>query len=159
ATVNTKLFQEQYRDLERGGADWQRIPVTGGAKFDWVPGSTYIRRPPFFDGMKATPPPTHDIRGARVLAMFGNMLTTDHISPIGAISTGTPAALYLESLGVRRADFQSYGSRRANHDVMRRGTFANIRIRNEMTEVLEGGFTRHHPSKDVLSIFDAAERY
>src|SRR5690606_28506903 len=100
-----------------------------------------------------------DIRGARILAMFGDMLTTDHISPIGAITRGTPAAIYLESLGVAEADFVSYGARRLNHHVMTRGTFANIRIRNELVPNVEGGVTRHAPTGDILSIFEAAERY
>jgi aconitate hydratase len=159
ATVTTSLFREQYRDLELGTREWQRIPVGTGATFGWQPQSTYIRRPPFFEGMAAEPVAPRDIHGARVLAMFGDMLTTDHISPIGTISAGTPAARYLESLGVRASQFQSYGARRANHDVMRRGTFANIRIRNEMTPQLEGGFTRHEPSGEVQTLFDAAERY
>jgi aconitate hydratase len=159
ATVDTRLFDEQYRELEKGGSEWQRIPVRGGIAFDWAKGSTYICRPPFFEDMTHEPAVPRDIRGARVLAMFGDMLTTDHISPIGTISAGTPAASYLESLGVQKADFQSYGSRRANHDVMRRGTFANIRIRNEMTQGREGGFTRYMPSGEILTIFDAAQRY
>jgi aconitate hydratase len=159
ATVDTRLFDEQYRELEKGSSEWQRIPVGGGITFDWAEGSTYICRPPFFENMMREPAAPRDIRGARVLALFGDMLTTDHISPIGTISAGTPAASYLESLGVQKVDFQSYGSRRANHDVMRRGTFANIRIRNEMTQDKEGGFTRHMPSGEVLTIFDAAERY
>jgi aconitate hydratase len=159
AHVTSALFREQYRDIESGTAEWQRLRTGSGATFDWEPGSTYIRRPPFFEGMGLQPAPPRAVHGARVLAMFGDMLTTDHISPIGTIAAGTPAAQYLESLGVARADFQSYGSRRANHDVMRRGTFANIRIRNELTPELEGGFTRHMPSGLVQTIFEAAEQY
>jgi aconitate hydratase len=157
--LTSALFREQYRDIESGTPEWQAIRTSTGATFDWEPGSTYIRRPPFFDDMALRPEAPRELKGARVLAIFGDMLTTDHISPIGAISAGTPAAKYLESLGVASVDFQSYGSRRANHDVMRRGTFANIRIRNEMTPEREGGFTRHHPSGRVETIFDAAEQY
>jgi aconitate hydratase len=159
ANLSSALYREQYLDIERGTPEWQAIRTSTGATFDWEPASTYIRRPPFFDAMAPQPQPPSEIQGARVLAMFGDMLTTDHISPIGAIAAGTPAAQYLESLGVASADFQSYGSRRANHDVMRRGTFANIRIRNEMTPELEGGFTRHQPSERVQTIFEAAEQY
>ncbi len=123
------------------------------------PASHFIRRPPFFDDLQAAPAPPRDIRGARVLAMFGDMLTTDHISPIGAISAGTPAAEYLQSLGIEPRDFVNYASRRNNHDVMIRGTFANIRIRNEMTPQAEGGYTRHMPGGEQMTIFDAAQRY
>ncbi|HYC46774.1 MAG TPA: aconitate hydratase AcnA [Burkholderiales bacterium] len=159
ATLSPELFKARYADVEEGTPAWRAIQAAGGTTFQWEPDSTFIRRPPFFDDMSAEPQPSADIRGARVLAMFGDMLTTDHISPIGAISPGTPAAQYLESLGIARKDFVNYASRRLNHDVMTRGTFANIRIRNEMTPEVEGSSTRHMPSGRQMSIFDAAERY
>jgi aconitate hydratase len=158
-TLSPELFRARYAAVEEGTSAWRSIDVAQGTSFQWDPASTFIRRPPFFDDMGAEPLPVEDIRGARVLAMFGDMLTTDHISPIGAISPGTPAAQYLESLGVARQDFVNYGSRRLNHDVMTRGTFANIRIRNEMTPDVEGSATRYMPSGERMSIFDAAERY
>jgi aconitate hydratase len=158
-TLNPAVFRSRYASIMEGGPEWRQITGSGGATFAWKPGSTFIRRPPFFDDIQSEPAPLTDIRGARVLAMFGDMLTTDHISPIGAISPGTPAAKYLESLGIGVRDFQNYAARRLNHDVMVRGTFANIRIRNEMVPGVEGSATRHWPSGDSLSVFDAAERY
>ncbi len=158
-TLAPQLFTSRYEQVERGDALWDAIEAAVGTTFAWEAHSTFIRRPPFFDDMRAQPSPVSDIRGARVLAMFGDMLTTDHISPIGAISPGTSAADYLQSLGVAQRDFVSFGSRRLNHDVMTRGTFANIRIRNEMTPDLEGGYTRHMPDGERMTIFDAAGRY
>jgi aconitate hydratase len=159
ATLKPELYKARYASAEEGTAEWQAIHAVRGTTFAWQESSTFIRRPPFFEGMQAQPQRPKDIRRARVLAMFGDMLTTDHISPIGAISLGTPAADYLQSLGIERRDFVSYASRRLNHDVMTRGTFANIRIRNEMTPDMEGGYTRHMPSGSQMTIFDAAERY
>jgi aconitate hydratase len=159
STLSPELFKARYANVEEGTPAWRGIVATHSTTFQWDPGSTFIRRPPFFDDMEAEPPPAQDIRGARVLAIFGDMLTTDHISPIGAISPGTPAAQYLESLGIARRDFVNYASRRLNHDVMTRGTFANIRIRNEMTPDVEGSCTRHMPNGERMTIFDAAERY
>ena len=158
-TLAPELFRARYANVQEGTATWRAIEAPAGTNFQWDAASTFIRRPPFFDDMTPEPPAPTDIRGARVLAMFGDMLTTDHISPIGAISPGTPAAQYLESLGVARKDFVSYASRRLNHDVMTRGTFANIRIRNEMVPGVEGSATRHMPSGERMSIFDAAQRY
>ena len=158
-TLSPELYRSRYTNAEEGTAEWRAIEATPGTTFKWQAESTFIRRPPFFDDMQAQPVPAKDIRGARVLAMFGDMLTTDHISPIGAISPGTPAADYLQSLGIERRDFVSYASRRLNHDVMTRGTFANIRIRNEMTPGVEGGYTKHMPSGGEMTIFDAAQRY
>ncbi|MBI3936980.1 MAG: aconitate hydratase AcnA [Betaproteobacteria bacterium] len=158
-TLGPEVFRSRYASVAAGTPEWRHITGGSGTTFAWKPGSTFIRRPPFFDDMQREPAPVADIRGARVLAMFGDMLTTDHISPIGAISPGTPAAKYLESLGIEPEDFVSYAARRLNHDVMIRGTFANIRIRNEMVPGVEGSATRHWPSGDTLSIFDAAERY
>jgi aconitate hydratase len=158
-TLKPGLFGSRYARVSEGTPEWQRIAGGSGTTFAWKAGSTFIRRPPFFDDMQREPAPVADIRGARVLAMFGDMLTTDHISPIATIPAGTPAAKYLESLGIAPQDFVSYSARRLNHDVMLRGTFANIRIRNEMVPGVEGSVTRHGPSGDTLSIFDAAERY
>ncbi|MCU8652124.1 aconitate hydratase, partial [Escherichia coli] len=123
------------------------------------PDSTYIRLSPFFDEMEATPAPVQDIHGARILAMLGDSVTTDHISPAGSIKPDSPAGRYLQSRGVERKDFNSYGSRRGNHEVMMRGTFANIRIRNEMVPGVEGGMTRHIPGTNVMPIYDAAMLY
>jgi aconitate hydratase len=159
SSLTPELFTTRYRNVEDGTPAWRAIASPDGTTFQWNPNSTFILRPPFFDDMSATPPPSSDIRGARVLAMFGDMLTTDHISPIGAISPGTPAAQYLESFGIARKDFVNYASRRLNHEVMIRGTFANIRIRNEMTPDVEGSCTRHMPSGERMTIFEAAERY
>ncbi|MBM3357510.1 MAG: aconitate hydratase AcnA [Betaproteobacteria bacterium] len=159
AMLDPAVFRGRYGSIMEGGPEWRQVTGGGGATFAWKAGSTFIRRPPFFDDMQREPAPLADITGARVLAMFGDMLTTDHISPIGAISPGTPAAKYLESLGIAPRDFQNYAARRLNHDVMIRGTFANIRIRNEMVPGVEGSATRHWPSGDTLSIYDAAERY
>ena len=158
ATLSPALYTERYADVEAGTEQWRAIATPTGVTFGWQP-STFIRRPPFFEGMAAEPAPRGDIVGARALAVFGDMLTTDHISPIGAISAGTPAAQYLASQGVAPADFINYGARRLNHDVMVRGTFANIRIRNEMAGGREGGYTRHMPGGELLSIHEAAERY
>ena len=159
ATLTPELFKKHYGDIEQGTPDWRAIETPGGTTFAWQPESTFIRRPPFFADLQVQPAPPRDIQAARVLAMFGDMLTTDHISPIGAISPGTPAAEYLQSLGIERRDFVNYASRRNNHDVMIRGTFANIRIRNEMTPQTEGGCTRHLPDGGQMTIFDAAQRY
>ena len=159
STLSPALFNRRYQHLSDGPPEWQRIPRAGGVMFEWDDASTFVRRPPFFDDMSREPQPIADIRGARVLAMYGDMLTTDHISPIGVISDGTPSAKYLQSLGIHSRDFVSYAARRLNHDVMIRGTFANIRIKNELVPGREGSVTRHMPSGDILSIFDAAARY
>ena len=158
-TLNPELYRSRYTDIGSGTPEWKAIEAASGTTFGWDSFSTFIRPPPFFEDMQAQPDPPRDIRAARVLAMFGDMLTTDHISPIGAISPKTPAAEYLQSLGIERRDFVSYASRRLNHDVMTRGTFANIRIRNEMVPGIEGGFTRHVPSGTRMTIYDAAQRY
>ena len=157
--LTPELFRGRYATLLEGSPDWRALRGDSGATFAWKTGSSFIRRPPFFDDMTREPAAVDDIRGARVLALLGDMFTTDHISPIGAISAGTPAAKYLESMDIASRDFVNYAARRLNHDVMIRGTFANIRVRNEMTPDVEGGYTRHHPSGEQLSIFDAAERY
>ena len=153
------LFRERYATLLDGTAEWRALRGKTGKTYAWSPGSTFIRRPPFFEDMEAAPVEPGDIRGARVLALFGDMFTTDHISPIGVISKGTPAAQYLSSLGVAPADFVNYAARRLNHDVMIRGTFANVRVQNEMTPGVEGSSTVHYPGGERLPIHVAAERY
>ncbi len=157
--VTPALFRQRYATIFEGTPQWRALGAGTGATFAWATGSSFIRRPPFFDDMAATPSEPADIRGARVLGMFGDMFTTDHISPIGAISAGTPAAQYLASLGIAPRDFVNYAARRLNHDVMIRGTFASVRVRNEMTPDVEGSSTVHHPDGARMPIHVAAERY
>jgi aconitate hydratase len=153
-------FRDSYGDVFRGDEQWNRLPVPEGARFAWEDDSTYVRRPPYFDGMsREAPGSAPDIRGARVLALLGDSVTTDHISPAGSIGKATPAARYLEERGVERRDFNSYGSRRGNHEVMMRGTFANVRLRNRLVPGSEGGVTIHLPDGEETSIFEAAMRY
>ena len=137
----------------------QSIDAPGGAIYSWDDRSTYVKNPPYFDGMQAEPAPVTDIAGARVLALLGDSVTTDHISPAGSIAADSPAAEYLREQGVADKDFNSYGSRRGNHEVMMRGTFANIRLRNQLAPGTEGGWTRHQPSGEQMTIFAAANRY
>jgi aconitate hydratase len=157
--VTPQLFRERYATILDGPKEWRAIEGGAGAVFGWKEGSTFIRRPPFFEDMQEKPVPPGDILGARVLGMFGDMFTTDHISPVGVISKGTPAAWYLGSLDVAPADFVTYAARRLNHDVMIRGTFANVRVKNEMTPGVEGSSTRHMPDGAHMAIHEAAERY
>jgi aconitate hydratase len=157
--LTPSLYRERYATLLDGTPEWRGLKGKTGKTYAWSPGSTFIRRPPFFEDMEATPAQPADIRGARVLGLFGDMFTTDHISPIGVISKGTPAAEYLASLGVAPVDFVNYAARRLNHDVMIRGTFANVRVRNEMTPAIEGSSTVHYPSGERMPIHAAAERY
>ena len=157
--VTSDMFHKEYAEVFYGTKEWQEIKVSEAATYAWDEGSTYIRLSPFFDDMEREPKPVKDIKGARVLAMLGDSVTTDHISPAGSIKADSPAGRYLQSHGVDRADFNSYGSRRGNHEVMMRGTFANIRIRNEMVPGVEGGYTRHIPSGEQLAIYDAAMKY
>lgn len=157
--VTSDMFHKEYAEVFYGTKEWQAIKVSEAATYAWDEGSTYIRLSPFFDDMEREPKPVKDIKGARVLAMLGDSVTTDHISPAGSIKADSPAGRYLQSHGVDRADFNSYGSRRGNHEVMMRGTFANIRIRNEMVPGVEGGYTRHIPSGEQLAIYDAAMKY
>ena len=159
SSVTAEMFRARYDDVFVGDERWQGIKVEGGATYKWNPASTYVQNPPYFDGMTMTPMPTQDIVGARPLAIFADSITTDHISPAGSIKEVSPAGRYLNERQVSRADFNSYGARRGNHEVMMRGTFANIRIRNEMVPGVEGGVTKHIPSGEQLAIFDAAERY
>jgi len=157
--VGHEMFHEQYADVFTGDKDWQMMKVSGSETYGWRADSTYIQEPSFFHEMTSTPPKIENIRGARILALLGDSITTDHISPAGSIKSDSPAGKYLLSKGISAQDFNSYGSRRGNHEVMVRGTFANIRIKNEMVPGVEGGFTKHFPSGDVLSIYDAAMRY
>ncbi len=159
ANINAKMFAQSYAGVFDGDSNWNGLEVPDGETFAWSDDSTYIRNPPYFDGMTLTPGRPSDIRDARVLARLGDMVTTDHISPAGNIAADSPAGRYLQSLGVKPADFNSYGARRGNHEVMMRGTFANIRLRNELVPGTEGGWTTHIPSGEKLSIYDAAVRY
>jgi aconitate hydratase len=157
--VNADMFKARYADVYKGDEHWQAVDVTGGDTYAWDAGSTYIQNPPYFEGMSMTAAGLTDIVGARALAMFGDSITTDHISPAGSIKLDSPAGTYLTQRQVSRADFNSYGARRGNHEVMMRGTFANIRIKNQMVPGIEGGVTRHVPTGEVLPIYDAAMRY
>ncbi|HVV67840.1 MAG TPA: aconitate hydratase AcnA [Gammaproteobacteria bacterium] len=157
--LNEKMFREQYADVFTGDNAWQAIKVSESQTFSWRNGSTYIQQPTFFSSMTRYPEAVQDIKGARLLALLGDSVTTDHISPAGSIKPDSPAGKYLLSNGVTVADFNSYGARRGNHEVMVRGTFANIRIRNEIIPGIEGGFTRHFGSGEILPIYDAAMRY
>ena len=157
--ITRKMFTERYANVFKGDKDWQKIKVTGGKTYNWAPKSTYVRNPPYFDGMTTTPDPVEDVKGANILALLGDSITTDHISPAGAIKHDGPAGDYLSANKVPKAEFNSFGSRRGNHEVMMRGTFANIRIKNQMAPGTEGGVTKHIPSGEVMSIFDAAQKY
>jgi len=158
-SVRTDQFRSQYADVFRGDEEWRALPIPEGNLYAWAPDSTYVRRPPFFEGMAPEPSPLSDIRDARVLVSVGDSVTTDHISPAGAIALDSPAARYLLEHGVETSEFNSYGSRRGNHEVMMRGTFANVRLRNRLVPGVEGGYTRLIPSGEQMSIFDAAMRY
>lgn len=157
-TVETKMFDHRYGNVFAGTEDWQRIQTTTSQTYSWQ-SSTYIKNPPYFDGMTATPEKLKDVKGAYALAILGDSITTDHISPAGSIKKDSPAGRYLTSHGVAPQDFNSYGSRRGNDEVMVRGTFANIRIKNEMLQGIEGGMTKHVPSGETLAIYDASMKY
>jgi aconitate hydratase len=157
--VTNKMFATRYADVFKGDKHWQAIKVAGGQTYTWDMGSTYVQNPPYFQGMSMEPAPVTDIVEARVLGVFGDSITTDHISPAGSIKATSPAGVYLRERQVPQSEFNSYGARRGNHEVMMRGTFANIRIRNRITPDIEGGVTKHFPSGDQMSIYDAAMRY
>jgi aconitate hydratase len=161
SSIDTEMFVRQYASVFDGDERWKSIPTPVGNTFDWDDDSTYVRKPPYFEGMSVMPSPVSDISGARVLARLGDSVTTDHISPAGSIKADTPAGKYLESHGVGRADFNSYGSRRGNHEVMIRGTFANIRLKNQLLDGVEGGYTRDFTTAgaDQAFIYDAAQNY
>jgi aconitate hydratase len=157
--VQSDMFRKSYGEVFDGDEHWNSLDVPGGDRFAWDEGSTYVRLPPYFEGMPTDPQPLADIEGAHVLAKLGDSVTTDHISPAGSIKKDSPAGRYLQEHGVEVRDFNSYGSRRGNHEVMMRGTFANIRLRNQLAAGTEGGVTRHLPDGEQMSIYDAAMKY
>jgi aconitate hydratase len=159
ASVTTAMYKKEYGEVFLGDTRWQGLKIPKGDLYAWDEKSTYIKNPPFFDNITKTPAPLTDIRGARALAMLGNSITTDHISPAGSIGVDTPAGKWLIAQGVKPADFNSYGARRGNHEVMMRGTFANIRLRNQLAPGTEGGWTVHQPDGEKLSIYDASMKY
>jgi aconitate hydratase len=159
SSIDQDMFTASYADVFAGDHRWQSLEVPTGDTFEWDPQSTYVRKPTYFEGMTMDLTPVADISGARVLAKLGDSVTTDHISPAGNIKADSPAGTYLAEHGVERKDFNSYGSRRGNHEVMIRGTFANIRLRNQLAPGTEGGVTIHLPSGEQMSIFDASRRY
>jgi aconitate hydratase len=157
--VKRSMFKRRYGDVFRGDPEWREIEVKGGLTYGWNTASTYVQNPPYFADMDRAPAPVTDIEGARILGLFLDSITTDHISPAGAIKRDSPAGHYLTEHGVAVHDFNSYGSRRGNHEVMMRGTFANTRIKNMMVKGVEGGITVHFPSGESMPIYDAAMRY
>jgi aconitate hydratase len=159
SAIDSQMFSDRYANVFLGDENWQAIDVAGSDTYAWPSGSTYVANPPYFEGMSMTPAAVSDIRDARPLAIFADSITTDHISPAGSIKVDSPAGRYLSEHQVSKADFNSYGARRGNHEVMMRGTFANIRIKNQMIPGIEGGMTKHIPSGEVLAIYDAAMKY
>ena len=162
--VTKKIFKERYADVFKGDTNWRKVKAPAGETFKWSINSTYVQHPPYFEGMTMTPDPVEDVVDARILALFGDKITTDHISPAGSIKFASPAGRWLTERQVREGDFNQYGTRRGNHEVMMRGTFANIRIKNFMNKladgnVAEGGMTVHYPSGEKMSIYDAAVKY
>ena len=153
------MFRKTYADVFQGASRWASLEANDTELYEWEPDSTYIRLPPFFSEMAAEPAPIADIQGARALALLGDSITTDHISPAGVIKEDTPAGQWLLSEGVKKTDFNSYGSRRGNHEVMMRGTFANVRLRNQLAPGTEGGWTQHLPDGEQMPIYDAAMKY
>ncbi len=159
ASLSKESFQRVYADVFKGDEHWRKLDVPQGERFAWQDSSTYVRHPPYFENMTREIPKVTDMTGARALAMLGDSITTDHISPAGSIKAKSPAGAYLLEHHVAAADFNSLGSRRGNHEVMVRGTFANVRLRNQLAPGTEGGVTKHFPTNDVVSIFEASERY
>ena len=157
--IDSDMFTSNYNSVFEGDSNWKNIDSPEGEIYTWDADSTYVKNPPYFDGMSKDPAAVSNIDGARVLALLGDSVTTDHISPAGGIAADSPAAEYLQAEGVKRSDFNSYGSRRGNHEVMMRGTFANIRLRNQLAPGTEGGWTCHQPSGEQMSIFDASLKY
>ncbi|HEX9190880.1 MAG TPA: aconitate hydratase AcnA, partial [Candidatus Deferrimicrobiaceae bacterium] len=157
--VDPEMFRKEYSAVFTGDSAWRKLPVPKSECFAWVPSSTYVKHPPFFEELSTEPKPVGDIAGARVLAVLGDSVTTDHISPAGDIAEDSPAGAYLKGHGVPKEEFNSYGSRRGNHEVMMRGTFANIRLRNYLAPGTEGGFTTYPPGGETMTIYDAAIRY
>jgi aconitate hydratase len=159
SSISAEMYRRQYARVFEGDETWRSLPVPTGDRFAWDPASTYVRRPPFLEGLTKEAVPPSDISGARVLAVLGDSITTDHISPAGSIRVDTPAGQYLVEHGVAPKDFNSYGARRGNHEVMMRGTFANVRLRNQLAPGTEGGWTQHQPGGEVMTIYDASMRY
>ncbi|MGA1767930.1 MAG: aconitase family protein, partial [Aquiluna sp.] len=161
SSINSEMFTTQYASVFDGDERWRSLPTPEGALFEWDEKSTYVKKPPYFEGMQLTPAPVSDVENARVLVKLGDSVTTDHISPAGSIKVDSPAGKYLSDRGVSRVDFNSYGSRRGNHEIMIRGTFANIRLRNQLLEDVEGTYTRDftNPEGSQSFIFDASENY
>ncbi|HOA27971.1 MAG TPA: aconitate hydratase AcnA, partial [Arachnia sp.] len=161
SSISSEMFKERYADVFTGDERWRSLPTPEGNTFEWDDASTYVRKGPYFDGMPAEPAPVQDVSGARVLLKLGDSVTTDHISPAGNIKADSPAGVYLSSHGIERRDFNSYGSRRGNHEVMIRGTFANIRLRNQIAPGTEGGFTRDFTVEGgpVTTVYDASANY
>jgi aconitate hydratase len=157
--ISEEMFEREYADVFKGDENWRQLDVAASERYAWDPNSEYVKRPPYFDGMPAAPPGLNDIRGARAIAVLGDSVTTDHISPAGSIARSSPAGKYLIEHGIEPRDFNSYGARRGNHEVMMRGTFANVRLRNALVPGVEGGVTRYLPTNEQLSIFDAAMKY
>ena len=158
-SISQEMFTDDYKDVFTGDERWRNLDTPEGATFAWDGESTYVRKPPYFEGMELQPEPVEDISGARVLVKVGDSTTTDHISPAGAIKLDSPAGRYLQEHGVARKDFNSYGSRRGNHEIMIRGTFANIRIRNQLLDGVEGGYTKNFLTGEQEFIYDAAQAY
>ena len=158
-SINEEMFHTRYGNAFKGDAGWQKIEVEGGETYGWSSNSTYVQNPPYFEGMTMEAEPIEDINGARILGLFADSITTDHISPAGSFKSETPAGGYLTDRQVRPIDFNSYGSRRGNHEIMMRGTFANIRIKNQMLNDVEGGFSKHYPSGEQGAMYDVAMRY
>ena len=159
SVIDSEMYRTRYANVFEGDARWRGIQVEGSDTYSWSAGSTYVQNPPYFEGMSMTPAPVQDIVAARPLAILGDSITTDHISPAGSIKVDSPAGRYLNEHQVSKADFNSYGARRGNHEVMMRGTFANIRIKNEMVPGVEGGMTKYIPTGETLAIYDAAQKY
>ena len=159
SSIDSAIFTREYSTVTAGDQNWQQLKFPTSDVYQWEADSTYIRKAPYFDGIPATPAPVEDIRSARVLAVLGDSVTTDHISPAGSIKLNSPAGKYLTGHGVKPADFNSYGSRRGNHEVMVRGTFANVRLRNKLAPGTEGGLIGLLPEGEQMSIFDASVKY
>jgi aconitate hydratase len=159
SSIDAEMFQDSYNTIFDGDSHWQSLDVTATDLYEWKAESTYVKNPPYFTGMTMQPEAIVPIQDARCLALLGDSITTDHISPAGSIQADSPAGRYLISKGVDQKDFNSYGARRGNHEVMMRGTFANIRLRNQLVPGVVGGWTKHIPSGDQMPIYDAAERY
>jgi aconitate hydratase len=159
STITSEMFRKSYGEVFSGDTQWNRLEIPEGELFGWQADSTYVKHPPYFIDMGADPAPVREIKGARVLALLGDSVTTDHISPAGSIKTDSPAGKYLVERGVKPAEFNSYGSRRGNHEVMVRGTFANVRLRNQLAPGTEGGWTQHLPGNAQMTIFDASQKY